>query len=448
MLEKGVAGSPAAASANKLGPFDLAPGISGRNVSSLLVASYFSIGLLNQVGTLRAYLFNEMLDVPAGQQGRLVSVLETVAELYSIVLAALVGAASDRLGRRTIYAAGFAFLAFAFLVFPHTAVGPSLIIATLIAATGATCIATMLSAVIADYPAERARGRLVGICFFLNGMGVASLVGLLLSMPAKYRAAGADSFAAGLYSYWTVAALCLIPLLFVAFGLARNGSRDESERLGFLATVRSGFAAARDVRVLLAYVSAAVSRASLSIVSGFFSLWMARAGSAQGMSTAEALAAGSKYFITIQVTATLWAVLVIFFIDRYDRVLALAVAAALACASYTTIGLVDNPFQPWMYAAAVFMGIGEMSGVLASQALIGQVAPPKVRGAAIGVFTLFGSLGILLAAIVGGYLFDTWRYSAPYFVMGVSSGVLCLLAILVYMRTNARGKSREPELAS
>jgi len=116
-------------------------------------------------------------------------------------------------------------------------------------------------------------------------------------------------------------------------------------------------------------------------------------------------------------------------------VLFMTVASALACGSYVWFGLVDNPFQPAMYVAAVFLGVGEMSGILASQALVGQVAPERGRGAVIGVFTLCGSLGIFFAAIVGGTLFDAWRPSAPYIVMGCVSGLLCLLSLYTWRRT-------------
>jgi predicted MFS family arabinose efflux permease len=50
------------------------------------------------------------------------------------------------------------------------------------------------------------------------------------------------------------------------------------------------------------------------------------------------------------------------------------------------------------------------------------------------VFTLCGSLGIFFAAVVGGTLFDLWRPSAPYVVMGGLSGVLCVLALVTWLR--------------
>jgi MFS family permease len=90
-----------------------------------------------------------------------------------------------------------------------------------------------------------------------------------------------------------------------------------------------------------------------------------------------------------------------------------------------------------MYGAAVLLGIGEMSGILASQSLIGQVAGDRGRGAIIGVFSMFGAAGILLITFLGGRLFDSWRPSAPYIVMGIADAVLAVFAFTVYFKTRA-----------
>lgn len=422
----------------KVGIWELSPGIQRSNFYALLGVAFFSIGLLTLVGNLRPYLFNSMLGIPDDIQGRVSGVMDVISEIPALLLSGAIGAASDRLGRRVIYGMGFAILAVGYLLFPLAQFNWTLYAMIFVTACGASLIAAMLAAVIADFPRETSRGKLVGICFFLNGLGVATLVGLATQLPKFYLAQGMDAVEAGRASYWTVAAICVIPLVLVLRGLPRQAPGQLSEREPVLATIRVGIAAAKDLRVRLAYASAAVSRASLSIISAFFFLWMVQAGKQQGMTPAEALSQSSGIFVVIQITATLWAVTVITFIDRVDRVLFMAVASALASGSYVWFGLQDNPFQPAMYVAAVFLGVGEMSGILASQALIGQVAPERGRGAVIGVFTLCGSAGIFLAAIVGGTLFDSWRPSAPYVVMGCTSGVLCALATYTWIKTRAR----------
>lgn len=427
----------------KVGPWELAPGIERSNFFALLGAAFFSIGLLTLVGNLRPYLFNEMLNVPQDLQGRLSGALDSVSEIPALVLSSLIGAASDRVGRRVLYAAGFLILAMSYFLFPFVSYGPSLFLMVFMLACGAALISAMLGTVIADYPRETSRGKLVGICFFLNGLGVASLVGLASQLPKLFQARGLSAYDAGLWTYWTVAGLCLIPMIIVARGLAgrpatAGAAASAAEKGSLFATLRIGLAAARDQRVRLAYMSAAVSRASLSIISAFFFLWLIKVGQEQGMSVSEAYSRGGKIFATIQIAATFWAVIVITFIDRINRILTMAIGSALACASYTIFGLIDDPFQPIVFLAAAFLGIGEMSGILASQALIGQVAPERGRGAVIGVFTLCGSIGILIAANVGGQLFDAWRPSAPYIIMGVASGLLCIASTHVYVGTRVR----------
>ncbi|MCS6947259.1 MAG: MFS transporter [Steroidobacteraceae bacterium] len=369
--------------------------------------------------------------------------LDIVSEIPTLLLAGLIGSWADRIGRRNLFALGFALLASAFLLFPLTRPDWSLYAAALLAAGGAACIGTMIATVIADYPTERSRGKLVGICFFLNGVGIATMVGLPQRVPAAFQAAGLPPAEAVHATYWVAAALCLVPLLVTRFGLsptlpARAAGLDSEPPRSLAQRLLLGLKAGRDPRVRLAFASALVSRAALSIVSGFFFLWMVEAGRAQGMTATEAYQRSGGVLVTVQIVATLWSVIVMSFIDRLDRVVALAGGAALTCIGYLTFGSVSNPFQPAMYGAAVLMGIGEMSGILTSQALIGKVAPTAIRGAVVGVFTICGGLGILLAAWIGGELFDRWRPSAPYLLMGCAAGLLCLYAVWVHFRYRAK----------
>ena len=422
----------------KIGPWELVPGVRRAHFNSLLLASFFTIGTMTLVGNLQPYLFNAVLHVPREVQGSLGGNLASFNEIIFLIVASFLGAASDKVGRRPIYALGFAIMAVAFALYP-TATAPSqLYLFRAVFAVGAACVSAMLAAVIADYAMERTRGRLVGICFFLNGMGVAILVVFGGRLPRMVEAMGVAPVQAARCAYWTIAALCFIPMFIVAFGL-QPGSPARIEAKGpLLSTLRIGFSAARDPRVLLAYLSAMVSRGDLAVLSTFFLLWLTTYGIGNGLSAAEAQAAGTKFFGLAQVVATFWALIVIFFIDKMDRVLALAIAMVLASVSYITIGLVRDPVGPAMYAASAMMGIGEMSGVLASQSLVGQVSAERARGAIIGVFSMFGAAGILLATWLGGKVFDAWRPSAPYLLVGCADAVLAVIALLVYIGVRRR----------
>ena len=422
----------------KIGPWELVPGVKRAHFNALLGASFFTIGLMTLVGNLQPYLFNAVLEVPIGEQGKLSGSLASFNEILFLMTASFIGAASDKVGRRPLYALGFVIMASAYVLYPLATEASQLFLFRGIFAIGAACVSSMLAAIIADYAMESSRGRLVGICFFLNGIGVATLVVFGGRLPKIIEAMGAEPVMAARCAYWTVAALCFLPFLIVAFGLQAGAPARIEKKDPLLTTLRIGLEAAREPRILLAYFSAMVSRGDLAVLSTFFLLWITTYGIAQGLSPAEAQAAGTKFFGLAQIMATLWALVVIAFIDKLDRTLALALAMILASASYLIIGSIDDPLGSGMYLAAAFMGIGEMSAILASQSLIGQVAGDRGRGAIIGVFSMFGAAGILMASFVGGILFDAWKPSAPYLLVGAADGVLAIFALVVYFKSRSQ----------
>jgi NADH:ubiquinone oxidoreductase subunit H len=77
------------------------------------------------------------------------------------------------------------------------------------------------------------------------------------------------------------------------------------------------------------------------------------------------------------------------------------------------------------------LGIGQASGILASQVLIGQEAPGAIRGAVIGMVGFFGALGILAISKFGGWAFDAWMPGGPFVIMAAANAVLLVFAIWV-----------------
>jgi MFS family permease len=87
-----------------------------------------------------------------------------------------------------------------------------------------------------------------------------------------------------------------------------------------------------------------------------------------------------------------------------------------------------------MMTATFVLGIGEISAGIAGNALIGQEAPPQIRGAWVGVFGLVGAAGILAATFVGGQAFDRIGYGAPFTMMAGVNAVIALWALIVILR--------------
>jgi MFS family permease len=193
-------------------------------------------------------------------------------------------------------------------------------------------------------------------------------------------------------------------------------------------------AAGGNPRLGLAYGAAFIGRGDFTVIGYFFSLWIVQTGAERGLPSAAGLARAGMLFGIVQGSAMLWAFFMGSIIDRVDRVTGLAVALALATAGYLVLGNVDDPFAPSFLPVAILVGMGEVSVIVASGALLGQEAPRDNRGPIVGFFNAVGGIGILFATFAGGLTFDDLGGTAPFTMMGILNGALLLAAL----RTRAR----------
>jgi len=418
----------------KIGPVHLAPGISAWNGTTLLYAAFFSIASSVFLSFVQPYIFTEMLKIPADEQGKLAGKLVLFGELVVLSLIGVAGVVSDKIGRRPVFAFGFAMLGVGYVLYPLATGETELILFRMVFALGVVGVTSMLATVQADYPQDRDRGKLVGIMGFLQAVGVIVLVFALSKLPQRLVDGGMDPAAAGQAALWLFAGVCLVNAVIVRLGLKGGVPSSVTAREPFLPTVKRGLKAARNPRIALAYVAAMVSRGDLSVVSTFLSLWLVQVGVARGLPTETAIAEGGKFFGIVQLAALLWAPCVGILCDRMNRVGALCMAMALAGTGYLIVGFIPDPLSPMMIPAAIILGMGEVNAVLAAQTLIGQEAPQDGRGAVVGVFGVCGAIGILSAGFFGGILFDAWRPSAPFILMGIANCTLLMLALTVRVK--------------
>ena len=423
----------------RVGPVWLTKGTSRYNLYSLLVVAFFSIGLTSFINTFQGYILTEHLNIDSEMQGSVTSYLSILQEIMMICLLGPMGALSDKIGRRPIMVAGYCLLALGFFLYPTADSIWILFVYRVFYAVGAICVVSMLPTIQGDYPQDSSRGKLIGMCGALQGVGVALAALFLMRLPTLYTDLGAESAIwAGRYSLWTVAAVCLSVAVIARMGLRPGVPQADSKDENFLKLMETGVRAARNPRILLSYFAAFVSRGDLVIVSNFMTLWLIQVGTQDGLSIQESAKQAGLFLAMVQSFALVWAPCIGFIIDRFNRVMTIIIAVTLAAIGYINVGLMDDPFGPGMYVAAILLGMGEISGVLASQALIGQEAPNRERGSVFGTFGMFGAVGILIALAVGGQLFDSWRPSAPFLMMGIANVFLLVLAIYVY------AKYREP----
>lgn len=421
-------------SQQRLGPIWLSPGIRRLNFVALLYASMMTIVFVTSLGLLMPYLLHEHLNIPTDVQGNFTGNITVIAEIIAIAVVVPVGLLSDRIGRRSIFVTGFVLICISFILFPLAQTPGALIAVRILVAAGISSCLMMLASVIADYPQNSSRGKLIGANGVVTGFGVVIIAALVFAqLPEIFSGRGATPIEAGTYSYWIVAGAALLTALLARLGLKGGRATVHRERRPLAELLRTGIGEIRkNPRLGLTCVAYFVSRGDLAVFVFFFSLWIVAVGTDAGIPVADAQATAGRLFGVSQLAMVLFTPVIGFIVDRFDRVTALAMAMAIATLGYAMLGTVGDPFtSPFIYPVAILAGAGEACIVVSGPALVGQEAPAKTRGSIIGVVGFFGALGVLIHSKISGMLFDEWMYQAPFIYMAFLNALVCLMAIAV-----------------
>ncbi len=436
-----------------VGIYWFVPGFTGVNAVAVLFSAFASLAMLTLVNFIQPYLLEEIYNIPREQQGALTGNLAALQEVVVILLMGLVGALSDRTGRRILFVLGFVVLGFGYFIYPLAEGTLQIYAFRAVVAVGAAMVPVMLSACIVDIIQECSRGKWLGTTSICNGLGVLFMGSVLGQMPGRFEEMGYSGVEAGQYTFWIATAMCIATAFLLHLGLKGGPPPEVKDRPSVLKNLGRGMSEAkRNPRIALAFASAFIARGDLVVVGTFFSLWFVQVGVDQGMTTGQAMArAGLLFGAVIQLSALTWAFFMGLICDRVNRTTAVAIAFAIAAVGYLGLGFIDDPFTAGtlIIVACIITGMGETSTVISSGALLGQEAPPQYRGAVVGVFNKTGAVGILLATMVGGRLVDWLEIpNAPFTMMGICNVVILVVAICVRLWANDPVPPPETEAAA
>jgi MFS family permease len=415
----------------KIGPIKILKGVRPINVITLFWASFFGIAVMSYMNSGQPLIFGEVLSIPESDFGRLAGTLTFYHEIVVVLFIAPIGALSDKIGRRPLYMAAFLLMAIGHFLYPLAETEQQLLMYRLIFAVGTAGASAMLAAVANDYPVESSRAKMIAAAMLFNAIGMVVLTGLFKNLPDIFQNMGYDTYTSVKYTRWSVAGCALIVAVSVIFGLKKGAPAQVEKREPMLSTIKVGFSQARKPRIALSYIAAVVSRGDLAVLSTFFTTWLFLEGRDMGMTATEAMSKGFTFYIVCQAAALVAAPIIGIMLDRIDRVIGLIVAMILAGSGYLSLAVVTDPLGTQMYFAAILIGFGEIAANLSSLSLVGKEAPPKGRGAVIGMFSLFGAIGILIVAKAGGILFDEVARIGPFLLVGTANILVMVLAVLV-----------------
>jgi MFS family permease len=418
----------------KLGPIWLAPGISRLNALTFLYVGLIGICMMAYINFAQPYLFSVNLDIPENQRGRLTGQLAFWSETVLILLAGIIGALSDRIGRRIVTTAGFLIIGVGYAIYPFAESVAQLYLYRTVFAVGSAIILTMLFTIMADYPQNRSRGKLAAAIAMMSGFGIMFIVLFLGNLPVWFVEGGKSELVAGRYTFLTATGICIFSAGVVAYGLKGGRPTESRAHYALLEFMKIGFGAARNPKIALAFGASFAARADMIVLGAYFSLWLEQVGTSMGMSPGQAIAQAASIYAIVQGSALVWAPFLGYITDRLSRINAVIFGVTLATFGFLAIGLITDPLSMVMYPAAVLLGIGQSSAIVTCEALIGEEAPAEERGAIMGIFSLCGGVGVLLITLGSGFLYDQWTPAGPFVLMGACNLLILAWAVVVRAR--------------
>jgi MFS family permease len=414
-----------------IGPIELLPSISRTNFWTFMLAAFVCIGLMATLNIAQSYILVQHLGIPWSEQGALSGNLTLVTEVMSIVLIVPFGILADRIGRRTVIIIGILFVGAGYGLYPYATTAEELYIYRILFGIGIPATAAMTGTIQNDYPTDASRGKLLGVTAIFNSLGILFISFIIAQLPNILLKNGWDPIMAGKLAFGFGALLCFVSALAFRFGLKGGTPAKKTERLPYRVLVPSGFKAARNPRIALAYFSAFTARGDVVVFGIFVALWAQQAGWALKMNPGESMAVASVTIVVVTVAGMVWAGIFGFIMDRINRVSAVAFSQLLGACGYLSMIFVTSPLDYAMLPAFILLGAGMSGAMMASFVVIGQEANYKERGAVTGMNGLFGSMGILVAAALGGRLFDAFGPWAPFAMVGVAQLLIFLAAVVI-----------------
>lgn len=422
------------AAGGRIGKIELATGVRITHFWTYMYASLICIGMISNMNFSQPYILIEHLGIAdPSLAGRVTGQLTLITEIMSLMLIWPFGILADRIGRRPVIMLGIGMIGLSYAVYPWATEVNQLMAMRVIFGIGVAAAAAMTATIQNDYPTESSRGRVIGFSSAFNALGIVFATRLVSALPKWLQDAGLEPVAAGRYAYGTAALLCFVSLLIFRFGLKAGVPEQTRQRPRWLDLMLAGFAQMRNPRIVLAYLYAVTARGQLVVAGLFMSLWATTTMRAAGGDVAEAQYLVWLPFMVVQVFAVGWSFVFGSILDRISRVAGVVLSMAMAIVAYGSMYFVESPLDLRMLPLFALLGASMAGGMMSSMALVGQEAPPAKRGAVIGLMSLFGSGGIIFAAMVGGELFSAATPWAPFLLIAGSQAVLIVVAIVVWL---------------
>jgi len=433
----------------KFAGMEIPPELSKMNFFFMFFCTFIAGMFLSLPAVIQPAFMTDIINIDQAFSGSINSFLQIQSQIATLFFVALIGALSDRTGRKILAILGFLLVAIAFYLFsasiniaeafgignetaaticawlsfaPSKAAefeqfAPGLLVAYIIRfilGVGFILVYPQFITMVADYTYDKDRGK----GFAANGMsmGLASILvfgvfGAIVKgsgvVAAIYVSAGMGVFAA------------IVMSLFVKDRMPEKPAEKQGLK-DIIPLVKESKA------LKAAYMCALITRADVVVLATYLIAWGVKFGIAQGMETGKATLMATIPMMVMGVVSFLAFPVIGVMIDKKGRMPTLIVSLIFASLGMLLLGFAPSPFSPLCFIAASFAGIGLAGSIAGANTLAMDASPITMMGSIMGGLNTMQPIGILFFLGLGGYLFDNVSPGSAFILKGVATAGLLI----------------------
>ena len=380
--------------------------------------SVWALGLVSLFTDIGSEMVHSLLPLllvgSLGASGLVIGLIEGTAEALVLIVKVFSGYLSDAWGRRKpLVLLGYGLAALSKPLFPMAGSVTTIVAARLLDRFGKGIRGAPRDALIADVTPVAIRGSAFGLRQAMDTLG--AVVGPLCAVALMTVLLG-DIRAV----LWFAVLPGLIAVALIVFAVREPESPGRPARLPI---TREGLASLGKPYWMLVAVAALLALARFS--EAFLILRGAQLGLADAHVPLVLVAMSVVYALSSWPSGS--------FSDRYGRRALFVVGVLVLVLADGVLALATGPVGVFAGAALWGLHLGMTQGVLS--AMIVDASGAQRRGTAFGVYGLASGVGLLVASVVAGAVWDGWGGQSTFALGGVLA-VLTLAAAMLWMPRN------------
>ncbi len=406
------------------------------------------VGLLMVIpAILQPAFLKDIIRVSMDFFGSINGLLQNMSQIATLLFVGYIGMLSDRVGRKILAIIGFVVLALFFYLFlfsnqiaaalglpgglsaavcaalsfaPTRAAefnqfGQGLFAAyviRLIIGIGLVMVYPQFITMVADYVAEKDRGKGMALNGMMMGLGSLIIFGMVAPIGKKSGVA---------VVFYISTAIAIAGVVFTAIGLKEHMPEKKAEKKGLMEILK--VANAR-LPLKASYLCALITRADIVVIGTFLVSWAVKLADQYNLTSETATLKGSIPMIVMGVFSMIIMPVVGILIDKWGRMPTILLSLFLGGVGLICMGLSPSPFAGFMYLAILLAGFGMSGAVIGANTLAADAAPKGMVGSILGGLNTMQPIGVLFFVGLGGFLFDKLGPGWAFGLKGIATLIL------------------------